>query len=159
MRPLSFSRSPRIAVTLLPTKVPVEPVLATAARCAALAFVVGAGRMVRGRRVSAVRSGEGADGVPTRCAGAAGSSASRDGHSSEQPAARRPHAKGKTNLLILLILGCHPANSLLFLTSILLRIHAVFLILSTKTAFYRGFPTNLTVIHVKIRSPPIIKLF
>jgi len=125
-----------MAVTLLPTKVPVDPVLAAAARCVALASVVGAGWIEALLAAVPERNGDAADvllpnvglptrsacegGISTRCAGAAGSSESSDGHNSEQPAIKKPHANGKTNLLIPLILGCHPANSLLYLTPILL---------------------------------------
>ena len=38
--------------------------------------------------------------MTTRFGAAAGSLASSDGHNSEQPASRKPHAKGKTNLYI-----------------------------------------------------------
>ena len=108
--------------------------LAAAARCAALACVVAAGLM--GALAEERCNGEGGlvnlpkvgpptfsacDGwMTTRCGAAAGSLASSDGHNSEQPASRKPHAKGKTNLYIFLIFRRHPANPLLYMPSILL---------------------------------------
>ena len=127
IRPLSFPKSPFIAVTLLPTNVPVDPPSDAAARWAALARVVAAGwlKVLANERFR----GEGdwfdllkvgpptfsaCDGCITiRCAVDAGSLALSDGHKSEQPVIRKPHARGKTNFFISLIFRRQLANSLL----------------------------------------------